>query len=541
MRVTRRGFLEAGTTTALLASVPPWLVASLPGRTPGRGGVVPPVTDADIRELALRAVDAARGAGAEYADVRLTHMYRRSIDSKRSVSDTEEMTVGVRVLFNSYWGFAAGPTWTADEVTRLGREAAAVAKDNAGGKPRFVELAQMSASETGHWETPIRIDPFSVPIDEIMDFLMGINVYVGEAYPGIGSRTGCEFTRREEAFASTEGAYLTQVFTTTGAGLGILLEKAPQGERNGIGSDLLLPAARGWEYIRDNDAALRAEPPRLAAILEADWKLPWKPVDVGRYDLILDVAGMAGLLNATLGAATELDRALGYEANASGTSYLDDPLAMLDELQVASPIVTITGNRSAPGALATAQWDAEGVRPTDFALVKDGVLTDYQTTREAAGWLKEAYAKRGISPRSHGCANAQSALFASMLFPPNLRLEPGKDDAGLDDLIAGLDRGVCVGGLELGVDFQQRDGWSVGGLFYEVKGGKRVARLAHAGLLFRTTDLWKALTALGGPKSFRWTPAGRSKGEPAQTVSYSVGAVPARFKQQTIIDSWRTA
>jgi TldD protein len=539
--LTRRDFLQAG-TTALLAATPSWLVASPPGRKPNNGGV-PTLTDPDTQELAHLAVQAARSAGAEYADVRLTHVFDRAMTHRWGVNDAEEMGVGVRALFNGYWGFASGPTWTPQEVRRLGHEAVSVAKVNATGERRIVDLAPVPANETGHWESPQRIDPFSVPVDEILDFLGGVAVYIQENNPGVVPLVvSTRFSRREQAFASTEGAYFTQALTTTAGGLAIELEKYPPGEENRASSDLLLTAARGWEYLRDNDGALRAEAPRLRAQLEADWRLPWKPVDVGRYELIVDAVGMARLVDGTLGAATELDRALGYEANASGTSYLDDPIAMLGTLQVASPLVTLTANRSAPAALGTVRWDDEGVRPDDFTLVKDGILADYQTTREAAGWLKAAYMKRGMPVRSHGCASGQTALFGPMLFPPNLRLEPGARSVGLDELIADLDRGVYVRGLSVSLDFQQRDGWSVDpSLFYEVKGGKTVARLVHAGLLFRTTELWKALTALGGPKSLRSIPAMRTKGEPAQTAIYSVGAVPARFKQQTIIDNWRKA
>jgi TldD protein len=541
MTQTRRTFVITGTAAAVAAAAPPWL-----RRTgvvePGRPRDVARITELDLRALAARAVDAARSAGAAYADVRLTHTYDRRVDPRGFIRDAEEMAVGVRALVNGYWGFAASPAWTADEMARLGREAVDLAKVNAAtGKPRAVDLAPVRGNETGHWQTPMRIDPFSVPVDEILDFLRAFRVYGEENFPGVGIEISCGFTRQEKAFASTLDAFVTQALTTIGAGFAIRSPHAPRGELDGAASDLLLPAGRGWEHVRDNEGALRAEIPRLMAQLEADWRLPWKPVDVGRYDLVLDAAGMAELVDATLGTATELDRALGYEANAGGTSYLDDPLAMLETLPVASPLVTLTGTRATPGGLATVQWDDEGVRPDDFTLVKEGVLSDYQTTREAAGWLREAYAKRGRTLRSHGCANAQSALYTSMLFPPNLRLEPGTQEGGLEDLLAGVDRGVYVRGLGLGLDFQQRSGWSVGGLFYEVKGGKKVARLEHAGLLFRSTELWKALTALGGPGSLRWRPAERGKGEPAQQATYSVGAVPARFQAQTIIDSWRKA
>ena len=157
--------------------------------------------------------------------------------------------------------------------------------------------------------------------------------------------------------------------------------------------------------------------------------------------------------------ATQLDRALGYEANAGGTSFMNDPLAMLGSFKTASPLVTIKSNRSAPMQLATVKWDDEGVVPSDTTLVKDGILHDFQTTREQAAWLAPYYSKSGRPVQSNGCAAAQSALAITMQHMPNLSLEPNPSQVKLDDLVANVKDGMQVehGSLEQ-IDFQGRTG-----------------------------------------------------------------------------------
>ncbi len=543
MTLSRRAFVKVGAGAAVLAATPRWLAARLPV-TPVRPLVVPPITDPDVKALALGAIEAARAAGATYADVRLTHTYVRSIEPfNRQCEDSEEMSAGVRALVNGSWGFAGGSYWTPDEMARLGRDAVAQAKANALGGAGAVELGRIPVVPSGHWETPVAIDPFDVPVDEVLDYLHALQIYGSALYSGLSVIVGCMFYRQEKAFASTEGTFVTQVLRRIGGGLQIDYddERLRPDHRypRSMSSSLLGAAGRGWELIRE--APLREEIPVLVARLREEWALPIRPVEVGRYDVVFDAGSVGRLLDATIGAATELDRALGYEANAGGTSYLAEPLEILGREEIGSPWLTVTADRSTPGGLATVKWDDEGVEPDTFHLVKDGVLTDFQTTRESAPWLEPYYASRGVPVRSHGCAAAPTALDATMQHPPNIAVAPGRKELGLAELVAGLDRGILITGLDVDTDFQHLSGWSTSGRFYEIRRGKRVARLEGAGLLFRAPTLWKSLVALGGARSLRWQAARAWKGEPPREWVYSVGAVPAQFKDITIVDPTRKA
>lgn len=534
MTVTRRDFLKAGAAAASLAALPrPLLAAARPSRV-----LAPAITDPDVRALAMRALDAAKSAGATYADVRLTHEYHRQF-STVGFGDSETMEVGVRALVQGYWGFASGPVWTPDEMARLGREAYHQAKTNALGKTRVVDLAPTPVITNGHWVTPVEIDPLRISPFEIIDYLTSLSIYTTRVDPRASTgMNSCWFTWQEKAFASTEGSYCSQRLCTGQGSLSIVLEDKKLGRKDARDVDLLTVSSVGWELYRGQP--IRESIRRLIEELTEDMKLPVKPVDVGRYDTVIDAWSVSKLLGATIGRATELDRALGYEANAGGTSYINAPLDMVGSYQAGAPVLHITGERSAPGGAATVRWDDEGVAPDGFTLVKDGVLADMQTTRESARWLEPYYARRGLAVRSHGCAAADSAIDAPLQQPPNLTMRPGHEALDFDAMVAGLDSGIAVREIKADMDFQQLNGLGLG-RFYEVKKGKRVALISQAGVLFRAPELWKAIRALGGSASARRFGSYTRKGEPAQVAAHSVTAVPAVFKQLTLIDPQRKA
>lgn len=549
MTFHRRDFLKAGAAAAMVAVVPRPLLVKL-GRAPEP---VPPIADPRIKALALRAVEAARSAGASYVDVRLTHTWQRLFSAQSPVprKDSETLEIGVRALVNGYWGFAASALWSDDESARLGREAVAQARVNALGKERVVELGTIPVVHDKHWATPIEEDPFTVPFAEILDLLGAWMRFVPTAVPPRISELGiitpsakCTMWRQAKAFASSEGSYFTQTLYRTSGSFGMRYNGDEDERRHHLASAPLNLAARGWEYLRA--APYREMVLPLFAQIEQLLVLPYKPVEVGRYNVVFDAPGVATFVDQTIGTATELDRALGYEANAGGTSYLNDPLGMLGSYEVGSPLLTVTGNRSMPGGLATTRWDDEGVTPDDFTLVKDGVLADYQTTRESAAWLAPWYRKQGIKVHSHGCANAPTAFDPQLQHPPNLILEPGSVARNFDELIADVDKGLAMTLTALDMDFQQINGLGfpnpmAGGVCYEIKNGKKVALIQGSGFLFRSPELWKGLIALGGPESSEQIPISRTKGEPEQSMLATVSAVPATFKEVTIIDPTRKA
>jgi TldD protein len=529
--------------------------------------------------LAQQAVDAARSAGAQYADARLTRVVQHSypfgfrppineVHDARILStlgrETEMIGVGVRAMVNGYWGFSAFPLWGgipggADAVVRLARDAVAQAKINSKGPVRAVEMGSVPVVK-GAWSTPIKIDPFKLTIEEKMDNMAYWEYRARDIGMKIDSNagSGLYFARQERVVATSDGSLFTQTLYESDCKIIMDDNKRNLGDWINSVKGISL-AAKGWEILLE--AGIPEQYPVIRVAQDSADRTS-KPAQIGRYTLVCDGATMSSVVAKTLGTATQLDRALGYEANAGGTSFIDDPLAMVGHYQVAAQPVTVTANRSAVAQLATVKWDDEGVEPEQFTLVKDGVLTDFQTTREQAAWLAPYYRQSGRPVRSHGCAGAEDALKITMQMMPNLSMEPSaeavKGSVSLNDLVAPVKDGILIERGEVSsVDFQGRNGLLIGDM-REIKNGKVGRRLRDGGVQFNTLDFWKHVLAIGGPSTVATTSesqySGRSfvyawgiimdgalKGQPQQGTSYSSTAAAATIANQAIINPRRKA
>ena len=517
--------------------------------------------------LAQQAVDAAHAAGAQYADARLTRIVQHEYGCNGAARFTdfrqgiELIGVGVRALVQGYWGFAASAVPVADEVVRLARDAVAQARTNAQGTPRTVDFGHYPVAR-GTWTTPIRLDPFVIPIEEKEDFILfWCHCADRGGVPVDPNPSFLQFVRQERVVATSDGALFTQTFYETG---GRIVCRLLQPDGTAIGSQLvhgLETAGVGWELLLDAQLPEQFASGRIRHELAQQVAIPRKPHTVGKYTLVCDGATMAALAERTLGVATQLDRALGYEANAQGTSFIDDPLGMVGREQVTAPLVTFTGNRSAPRELATVKWDDEGVVPQPFTLIKDGVLVDFQTTREQASWLKPYYARHGQLAMSHGCANSEDAHGIPLQMLPNLTVEPGPSSLGLDDLIADVKDGILLAGGDIAqIDSQARTGLLLAGDYgcmQEIKNGRLGRILTGGAVFFNSQQLWKSLTAIGGPttqavlpRHYPTTTKGLfanefkyrkvdGKGQPLQLASHSIQGVAATIPNQPVIDPMR--
>jgi TldD protein len=364
----------------------------------------------------MRAMDVAHSAGATYADVRLTRTIDQAAGGMLGLhfKDTETFGLCVRALVKGAWGFAATSSWTDEEVVRIATAAAAQATTNTIGVIQPIELASAPAV-TGSWMTPIREDPFLIPWEVKLNIIEGTTQSARQQLPetlksggkaSIPMELSMACHRQERVLATTDGTFTMQSIYRTGGGFAVSVE-GKRGRRGNATATGLETSGRGFEIFAE--AKLLDQLARMVDEADADAAIPVRPVEVGQDDVVCDAATVASLLDQTFGRATELDRALGYEANAGGTSYLGpDPMTWLGQ-SVASPLMTITADRTHPTGVATVQWDDDGVKPEAFPLLQEGHVVDYQTTREHAPRLSPWYATRHQTVRSHGCAASEDA------------------------------------------------------------------------------------------------------------------------------------
>ncbi|HSQ30575.1 MAG TPA: TldD/PmbA family protein [Gemmatimonadaceae bacterium] len=541
---SRREFLKkTGAAAALAAAgsvlVPDFAGAFGPPRYP-RG--VASFEELLVKELLAAAIDAAKAAGATWADARIGR-YRQNFVGTREkqivqVGDTDSIGIGVRALVNGAWGFAASQTLTKDGVTATAREAATIARANVIPGAAPVVLAPAQAYPNATWKSSYEIDPFTIPVEQKAQLLIDANTEAMKVVNVKYVNSFLFFIREDRNYANTDGSFITQTvvrswvpFTATAV--------SPDFSDFQSRGNTVQPAGRGWEFILAADLVGNAR--KWGE--EAAEKLKAKPVDVGRYDLVLHPSHLWLTIHESVGHPTELDRAMGYEANYAGTSFVAPPEKVLGALKYGSELMNIQGDRTQEGGCATIGWDDDGVKAESFTIIKNGILNDYQTSREQAPWLEWYYKKRGMPVKSHGCCNADNWSSVQFQRMPNVSLLPGEKDTKWEDIIAATDRGIAIiGDGSFSIDQQRYNAQFGGQVFYEIKGGKIVGMLKDVAYQMRTPDFWGSLDMIGGKSGYMM---GASffdgKGQPGQIGSVSHGCVPARFRNINVINTGRKA
>ncbi|MBA3889555.1 MAG: TldD/PmbA family protein [Gemmatimonadaceae bacterium] len=499
--------------------------------------------DPAIRDLAMRAVDAARSAGASYADVRIAQNRSQGVFTRelrvQGMSDNETFGIGVRALVNGAWGFAATAELTPDAVVAVARQAVAQARANQVAMVRPVELAPYGPPQVGEWRSPIKVDPFTVPIEDKVALLLAANAAAMKVNGARFVNSGMNFLREEKSFANTEGSFTVQTLYRASPTLTVTAVSADNSDFQTRQSTDVQPMGLGYEHVTGADFITNAT--RWAE--EAVEKISAKPVEVGRYDLILHPTHLWLTIHENVAHPTELDRVLGFEANYAGTSFVTPPEDVLGKMQYGPATMNIQADRSQVGGLSTCGWDDEGVVPDVYHIVKDGVVVDYQTTREQAPYLAWWYEQQGKPVRSHGNSYAQSWEDVQFQRMPNISLMPGEQDVSWEDIIAATDRGIAImGNGSFSIDQQRYNAQFGGQVFYEVRGGRIVGMLKDVAYQIRTPEFWGAMDMLGGKSSYMLGAAANDgKGQPSQSNAVSHGCVPTRHRNINVINTGRTA
>ncbi len=503
----------------------------------------PSIDDPAIKALMQYALDVAKSGGASYADVRVSARRQQNVNVRDrivlGVSDTDTFGMGVRTLVDGAWGFAATSLLTRDAIAGIARAATDQAKANRASQLRPVVLAPTPGNQVGEWKSPITTDPFTVAIPDKVSVLLAATEAALKVKGVRTANASMFFLREEKTLMTSDGSYIVQTIYRTSPSLSVTAVSSDFTDFQSVASNDIAPKGLGYEHVLNAKLAERA--PQYA-----EWaveKLSAKPVEPGRYDLLLHPSNLWLTIHEVIAHPTELDRALGFEANYAGTSFVAPPEKVLGKLKYGTPLMNIVGDRDQAGSLGAIGWDDEAVKPVKFDIVKDGIFVDYQTTREQATMMSDYYKSVGKPVRSYGCSYAQSWADVQFQRMPNVSLQPGKNDDTWESMIAKMDKGVAIiGDGSFSIDQQRYNGQFAGQVFYEVKGGKIVGMLKDVAYQFRTPDFWGALKAIGGPRSYELGGAfGDAKGQPGQSNSVSHGCVPSLFGQVNIINTGRRA
>ncbi len=479
-----------------------------------------------IQNLLDLALTNARTCGASYADFRVLKIRDQQIhtreDKVRHAGETLNQGFGVRVLVDATWGFAASDTLNEAEIKRCAALACSIAKANSRLQIRPVELTRERAFQTS-WKTPIKRNPFAVPLTEKVDLLRSVN-QIAKDHGANFCDSFMWFVNEWKFFGSSEGASITQDLYRmwTEANPTVVDKKSGLFDSR---KTITAPVGRGYEYIEE--FPYREEIQK--ATENAKVKLRAQSVAPGKRDLIVMPSNLWLTIHESCGHPTELDRALGYEANFAGTSFMTPD--KLGKLKYGSELVNIFADRTAEGGLSTCGFDDEGVQTSQFPIIKDGVFVNYQTTREQAGYVNQT--------QSHACLYADSWSHVPLQRMPNISLQPGKKKLSLNELIGGTDDAILViGDGSWSIDQQRYNFQFTGQEFWEVKNGRIGNMLRDVAYQGNTVDFWNSCDALcDDSEYFLGGSFFCGKGQPCQAAPVSHGAVPARFRNINILNT----
>jgi TldD protein len=540
----RRAFLNFG-SLALGG-----LLLPLSGRAIAAEELLKPADVKFKKLLADTALGAATQAGASYADVRIGRYLNQFITTRdlnvENVTNTESAGVGVRVIANGAYGFAATNDMSPDGVANAARQAVAIARANAKLQTEPVRLAPTPGVGEVSWATPHTRDWRAVPIKDKAEMLIAANK--------AGMDSGASFMQsllfqvnQQKYFASTDGSYIDQDVHRLWCPFAATAVDKASGKfrtRNGLST----PVGMGYEYFdaRKEDKVQAAggvttlyrksydliEDARAAG-KQAKAKLTAKSVEPGKYDLVLSPEHLWLTIHESVGHPTELDRVLGYEANYAGTSFVTLDKWESKKFKYGSDLVNIVADKTTAGSLGAVGYDDEGVKCKRWDIIKDGVLVNYQATRDQAHIIGEK--------ESHGCSYADSWSSVQFQRMPNVSLQAGKKKLTPDELVKDVKKGIyIVGDGSFSID-QQRYNFQFGGqLFYEIKDGKITRQLEDVAYQANTQEFWNACSAMCDERD--WRMGGSffdGKGQPSQVSIVSHGASTTRFNGINVINTAR--
>ena len=472
----------------------------------------------ELTEVALARVQAS---GAEYGDIRLVDSTVQTITGEdrriASVRESTDRGFGIRVLYHGGWGFAASSICSLEEVPRVADLAVEIARGSASLAIEKVKLADEPVYRD-QVVTARRIDPFAITLEKKTALLLETMELLQQQAGVVRSSAGLWACRDRKLFVSTEGTHLDfDLLALNG-------EFSATASRHGrfASRSYNTPHLRtGYELIEE--AKFLVEAPRVAA--QAVEKVNAPAIETDVYDLVLDSEHLSLTMHESCGHPSELDRALGYEANYAGTSFLTTEKR--GTFRYGSAQVNLVADNTERETLAATGYDDDGVACQRWDIVREGIFVDYCTNREVAPKIGES--------RSRGSNRADGWGSVPIVRIANIGLEPG--NASVDDLIADVKKGIYIEGHGSYSIDQRRYNFQFGGdAFWLIEHGKRTHMVRDVVYHGITPEFWGKCDGVADRlyrRRFGFITCG--KGQPGQSGWMTHAASPARFRGVSVI------
>jgi TldD protein len=472
------------------------------------------------REFGEMALSEAKRAGASYVDVRIGEILDESLTVKNGVPEEVNLLqtkgFGIRAMVKGSWGFAASVDLTKTEVARVARQAVSIARASARLEKNPALLTKTPPSQT-EYSTPLKKNPLDVGLEEKMETLISAQKTVATQSALIKvSQAFYRAKQEKKLFLSTEGSEIRQQINWCGGGIMALAIKNGEVQRRSYPSSFRGNfGTSGYEFFEALDLQGNAK----QAGNEAVQLLSAKKCPSGSTDLIITGDQLALQIHESCGHPTELDRALGMEADYAGTSFLTPN--KLGIFRYGSEHVNIVADATVPRGLGTFGFDDEGVPAKKVYLVKEGLFVGYQSSRETSHTLR--------IDESSGGMRADSPMAIPLIRMTNINLLPGswKAEEIIEDTKNGIlmqtNRSWSIDDLRLNFQFGTEIGWRITNGSVE----EMVKNPTYTGI---TPEFWRSCDAISQDDWMMWGTPNCGKGVPGQVMYVGHGCGTTRMK-----------
>ncbi len=464
-------------------------------------------------QLAKICLETASRDNATYADFRLVNTVIESIsmiNENPASEESNDLGAGIRVLYQTGWGFASTDDLEPDNIRETTRKAFSLARgaSKIGSKLTHVK----EPVHVDNWESPRKRDPFNVSTESKFEHLKDITSEM-KAEGVVARRGQIISTKIEKYFANSEGSKIYQDLVQTGAQV-VVAAKGPSGIQRRSDQQYAL---EGYELIEGFDLVGKAQ-----VLTKEALELTQAPsCQEGRSDVIISADQVGLQVHESCGHPIELDRVLGYEANFAGRSFLTPD--QLGKLQYGSEHVNIVMDAtiSHGQGLGTFAYDDEGVEAQRKYTIKKGKLVGYLMSRSTAQNIGES--------RSNGCMRADTYQLP-IIRMTNVSLEPG--DWDYDELIEDTKDGILmVSNYGWSIDQKRYNFQFNCEKGYKIKNGSVEEMIRGPGYSGITPEFWNSCDAVCNKKSWvLWGTPNCGKGQPQQVMGTGHGAAPTRFR-----------
>lgn len=475
-------------------------------------------------DLGKKAIEEASKKGASYADVRIGEILDEHLTVKKGVPEEvalfQTTGFGVRVIVKGSWGFASSIDSTPKEVLETTRKAVKIALASSKLKRKEAVLAPIKPRK-GEYSTPMKKDPFKIPLKEKISILTSAERTIAAQSNLIKSSSAFYRALRENKFfISSEGAEITQQITWCGGGLESIAVKNGEVQRRSYPSSFRGNfSTAGYEFFESLALGDHAKEvgKELLQLLDAE-RCPSTETD-----LILTGDQLALQIHESCGHPTELDRALGTEADYAGTSFLTPD--KLGKLKYGSKNVNIVADATVPGGLGTFGYDDEGTPAKQVYLIKEGLFVGYQTSRETAAEL-------GLKESSGGM-RADSPTALPLIRMTNINLLPcdWKSEEIIEDTKEGIlmevNKSWSIDDRRLNFQFGTEIAW-------KVKNGSKGEMIKNPTYTGITPAFWGTCDAISKKDWKMHGTPNCGKGVPGQVMYVGHGCSTARFRKTRI-------